>query len=144
MNPFNSLRDYEEFIYTVHQLFPSVKNSALVVVPRGKRTAVLRGQLIFECGYRITIQERLSFDIDTVVIESYGYEIWHNSDKTAWYDSQPHPNIPELAVNHPHHKHIPPNIKRNRIPAPMLSFTKPNLPVLINEIETLIKNEKPA
>ncbi|MEE4356833.1 MAG: DUF6516 family protein, partial [Desulfococcaceae bacterium] len=62
----------------------------------------------------------MSFDNDMVVIESYGYEIWQNSDKISWYDSQPHPNTPELAENHPHHKHIPPNIKSNRIPAPQL------------------------
>ncbi|MEE4355379.1 MAG: DUF6516 family protein, partial [Desulfococcaceae bacterium] len=61
----------------------------------------------------------------------------------SWYDSQPHPNTPELAENHPHHKHIPPNIKSNRIPAPQLSFRQANLPVLIQEIETLIKNAEP-
>ncbi|OQY09156.1 MAG: hypothetical protein B6I30_10240 [Desulfobacteraceae bacterium 4572_187] len=144
MNPFTSLRDYEEFVYTVQHTFPSVKSSTLVVVPRGRRTAVLRGQLIFESGYRLTAQERLSSDSDTVVIESYGYEIWHNSDKNAWYDSQPHPHVPELAVSQPHHKHIPPNIKSNRIPAPQLSFTRPNLPVLIQEIEAFVRSEKPA
>jgi len=37
-----------------------------------------------------------------------------------------------------HHKHIPPNIKHNRIPAPEMSFNRPNLPVLIQEIETLL------
>jgi len=35
----------------------------------------------------------------------------------------------------PHHKHVPPNIKRHRIPAPGISFTAPNLPFLIEEIE---------
>jgi hypothetical protein len=46
------------------------------------------------------------------------------------------PNEPSLASTHPHHKHVPPNIKRNRIPAPGLSFVQPNLPFLIEEIET--------
>lgn len=142
MNPFRSLREYERFVYTVRQIFPSVKNSTLVLAQRGRRTAVLRGQLIFEFGYRLTVQERLSSDNDTVVIESYGYEIWHNSDKIAWYDSQPHPHVPELAVNHPHHKHVPPNMKNNRIPAPHLSFIKPNLPVLIQEIEDIIRRDQ--
>jgi hypothetical protein len=40
-----------------------------------------------------------------------------------------------LASAHPHHKHVPPDIKRHRIPAPGLSFTRPNLPFLIEEIE---------
>jgi len=42
-----------------------------------------------------------------------------------------------------HHKHIPPNIKRNRTPAPGLSFTRPNLSFLIEEIEREILG-KPA
>jgi len=36
-------------------------------------------------------------------------------------------------------KHVPPDIKRHRIPAPELSFTGPNLPVLIEEVEQLLK-----
>jgi hypothetical protein len=42
---------------------------------------------------------------------------------------------PILASTHPHHKHIPPDLKRNRIPAPDMSFEEPNLPTLIEEIE---------
>ena len=33
------------------------------------------------------------------------------------------------------HSHIPPDTKRHRIPASNLSFTRPNLPFLIEEIE---------
>lgn len=135
MNPFQSLRDYEEFIYTLQQNFPLIKSSSLVVIQRGKRVAILQGELTL---YRIVIRERLSYD-ETVVIEDYGYELWHNSEKIAWYDSQPHPHEATLASTHPHHKHIPPNIKRNRIPAPQMSFTQPNLPALIQEIDDFIR-----
>lgn len=136
MNPFQSLHDYEEFVYTLQQRFPAIQSSSLVLIRRGKRVAVLQGELIFAHGFRVTIKERLSYE-DAVVIEDYGYELWHNTDKIAWYDSQPHPDDPALASTHPHHKHIPPNIKRNRIPAPQMSFTQPNLPALIQEIEEL-------
>ena len=54
--------------------------------------------------------------------------------------SQPHPNDPALQSTHPHHKHIPPDVKHNRTPAPEMSFTRPNLPVLIWEIEALLKH----
>jgi hypothetical protein len=57
------------------------------------------------------------------------------------YDSFPHPHIPELASTHPHHKHIHPDIKHNRVPAPELSFTRPNLPFLIAEIEIYLAQE---
>jgi hypothetical protein len=47
------------------------------------------------------------------------------------YDSEPHSEIPELASTFPHHYHEPPDIKRNRKPAPDISFQAPNLPALI-------------
>ena len=138
MNPFQSLSDYEEYVYTLKQRFPSIQQSTLTIIRRGKRTAVLKGEVIFAHGYRISIQERLSLDFGTVEIEFYGYELWHNAEKIAWYDAQPHPNNPALAGTHPHHKHIPPDIKHNRIPAPNMSFSQPNLPTLIEEIQKLI------
>jgi hypothetical protein len=79
VNPFQSLRNYEEFIYTLKQPFPSIQRSTLVVVPRGKRVAVLKGELTFARGYRITVGERLSLDAGAVVIEFYGYELWHSA-----------------------------------------------------------------
>ena len=48
--------------------------------------------------------------------------------------------FPSVRRSTSHHKHVPPDIKHNRIPAPEMSFTRPNLPVLIQEIETLIKD----
>ena len=138
MNPFQSLREYEEYVYTLKQIYPSIHRSTLTVIRRGKRLAVLKGELTFAQGYRITILERLSFDSGEVEIEFYGYELWHNAGKIAWYDAQPHPNDPELASTYPHHKHIPPDIKHHRIPASKMNFLRPNLPALIKEIENLV------
>jgi len=42
-----------------------------------------------------------------------------------------------LASTFPLHKHVPPDIKHHRIPAPEMSFTQPNLLVLVREIEAL-------
>ena len=139
MNPFLSLRNYEEFVYTLNQRFPSVKGSTLTVVPRGKRMAILQGEIFFAQGYRIIVRERLSFDKGPVLIEDYGYELWLYVDKIAWYDAQPHIDDITLSSTHPHHKHILPDIKHHRLPAPDMSFTQPNLPVLIREIEELLK-----
>jgi hypothetical protein len=141
VNPFQSIHEYEEYIYTLKQRFSSIQRSTLVVIRRGKRVAVLKGELSFADGYRITVQERLSFDTGTVEIEFYGYELWHNAEKITWYDAQPHPNDPTLASTHPHHKHVPPDIKHNRIPAPNMSSNQPNIPALIKEIEDLISKE---
>jgi len=137
MNPFLSLREYEEFVYTLRQLYPAVIGSTLTVVRRGKGTAVLRGELRLRNGYRLQVLERLDHHSGKVVIESYGYELWKNNQKQYWYDSQPHPDDPALAATFPHHKHIPPDIKHNRIPADKISFSCPNLPTIIREIEEL-------
>ena len=141
MNLFRSLHDYEEFVYTLQYRFPVVKSSSLVVVRRGRMVAVLQGELRFSGGYRLVVKERLSSEDMGVIVVSYGYEVWRNADKLFWYDSQPHPNDPALASTHPHHKHIPPNIKRNRIPAPKMSFTPLNLIALIEEIEELLQED---
>ena len=73
-----------------------------------------------------------------IVIDGYGYEVWRGEEKLYWYDSQPHPNESSLQSTHPHHKHIPPDIKHHRIIAPTMSFNAPNLPALISEIEELL------
>lgn len=38
-----------------------------------------------------------------------------------------------------YHKHLPPDMKHNRVPAPGMSFTRPNLLNLIPEIEILLQ-----
>jgi hypothetical protein len=79
MNPFQSLRDYEEYVYTLRQRFPSIERSTLILIRRGKRTAILQGEIGFAQGYRISLKERLSFDNGPVSIEDYGYELWRNN-----------------------------------------------------------------
>ena len=83
----------------------------------------------------LVVRERLVFDRLPVVIDAYGYEVWRGEEKLYWYDSQPHPNEPSLQSTHPHHKHVPPDLKHHRVLAPALSFTRPNLPTLIHEIQ---------
>lgn len=113
-----------------------MSRSALTVVRSGARAALLTGDLEV-AGYRLVVREKLSFAELNGQIISYGYEVWRGAEKLYWYDSQAHPDIPSLASTHPHHKHIPPDIKHNRIPAPGISFDQPNLPFLIREIESL-------
>ena len=79
-------------------------------------------------------------DLDAGLIISYGYEIYRGEDRLYWYDDFPHPNDPTLAATMPHHKHVPPDIKHNRIPAPNMSFERPNLPVLIDEINEIARS----
>ena len=135
MNPFRSLRDYEVWIYSLPERFSEIAHSTLLLVQRGRQLAELTGEIVFSAGCRLVVYGRLTWDAGTLFIEGYGYEVWQGSEKLYWYDSQPHPADASLASTDPHHKHIPPDIKRHRVPAPGLSFHPPNLPFLIKEIE---------
>ena len=138
MNPFQSLRSYEVFVYTLQQQFPQISRSTLIVAQRGQRFVELAGEIAWDAGFRLVVYERLTWDAGSLVIEGYSYEVWRGGEKLYWYDSQPHPNDPTLQPTHPHHKHIPPDLKHHRIPAPQLSFDEPNLPWLIEEVEALL------
>ncbi|WP_124681962.1 toxin-antitoxin system TumE family protein [Candidatus Viridilinea mediisalina] len=136
-NPLRTPEDYELFIYTITEQFSSICRSTLIFVRHGATLARVAGELYFAADIRLIVRERLTFDRLPMVIDAYGYEVWQAEEKLYWYDPQPHPNDPSLQVSYPHHKHIPPNIKHHRVPAPDLSFRQPNLPGLIREIETL-------
>lgn len=138
MSPFQSLRDYELFVYDLREQYENISSSTLLVIQRAPQYAELTGEVAFAKGFRLSVFERLVWEKGSLSIEGYSYEVWRNSEKLYWYDSQPHPDNPSLASTHPHHKHISPDIKHHRIPAPGFSFWAPNLPTLIVEIEQLI------
>lgn len=135
MNPLQSLPEYESFIYTLAQRYPAIRRSTLVVARRGAAIAVVHGEVELTGGIRLIVREKLSFAQTPGKLVGYGYEVWRGENELYWYDSQEHPNNLTLASTHPHHKHIPPDIKHHRVPASELSFTHPNLPFLIGEIE---------
>ena len=134
-NPLGSVANYSQFLATVLDR-SDVAHSTITVWPVSAYTGIVEGELFFVGGFRLRIREEIDFDEQ--LITAYGYEAYQDTHKLYWYDDFPHPNTPSLASTHPHHKHIHPNIKHNRIPAPGLSFTDPNLPHIIEEIERLI------
>lgn len=128
------INSYEKLVYSIRNTSQYIKSSDLVLQRRGKYNCWLVGTISFNKNIRLQIAEALDFTIESV-IRHYSYTVYRNDEKLYWYDSQGHPNDPDLQSTHPHHKHIPPDIKHNRLPAPELSFKKPNLPFLIREIE---------
>ena len=87
----------------------------------------------------MVVRERLVYGHLPVLIDWYGYEVWRGSEKLYWYDCQPHPDDPSLVSSFPHHKHVPPDIKQNRVPAPEMSFSGASLPSLVGKIERLVQ-----
>jgi hypothetical protein len=124
MNPLRTAEDYELFLYTLVEQFPAVQRSTVTFIRRGASLARVSGELFFAQGIRLIIRERVLFHRLPGVIDWYGYEVWRNDERLYWYDPQPHPHDPELQKTHPHHKHVPPNI-----------------PWLIEEIETVLSRE---
>ncbi|MFQ5341216.1 MAG: DUF6516 family protein [Anaerolineae bacterium] len=131
---FSAFDSYEQFLYSLPEAYSSIQTSTLVLIRHGRSVAVVRGELHFEQGIRLVVREHL-LALPTVEITDYGYEVWRGEQRLYWYDAQPHPHTPALQSTHPHHKHVLPDIKHNRVPAPDLSFTQPNLPFLIEEID---------
>jgi len=114
---FRTPEDYELFLYTLTERFPSVRRSTLALVRRGASLARVAGELYFDDGFRLMVRERLLFDRLPLTLDWYSYEAWQGEAKLYWYDPQPHPDNPFLQSTHPHHQHVPPNLKHNRIPA---------------------------
>lgn len=133
-----TLLDYELFIYALEDDYPSIRASTLTVIRQASNVATVEGDLFFGGDLRLRVLEVVRFDLTPPRLSRYGYEVWRGDEKLYWYDSQPHPNDPLLASTYPHHKHVPPEIKHYRVPAPDLSFTEPSLPFLIREIEQLL------
>ena len=133
-NPLESLADYSYFLAETMSR-PSVLRSTIRVWSSSPFTGTAEGEATFANGVRLRMREELDFADG--LITSYGYEVYRGTERLYWYDDFPHPEESALASTFPHHKHVPPDIKRNRIPAPNLQFTGPNLIAIIEEIESL-------
>ena len=137
-NPLGSLAAYSQFI---SKLLDNalIERSTVAVWSSSPYTGIAEGEVFFSEGLRLRLRQELDFD--AALITFYRYQVYRDGARLYWYDDFPRPEDETLASTLPHHKHIPPDIKRHRIPAPELSFTRPNLPVIIREITTLIQNK---
>jgi Family of unknown function (DUF6516) len=136
-DPLRSLSEYSRYIAESFSQ-PNVKSSTVAVWSDSPYTGVAEGEVVFMNGLRLRMREEVDFDAGIII--SYGYEVYRGEERLYWYDDFPHPNDPTLASTFPHHKHIPPDIKHHRVPATRMSYNRPNLPTLINEIEELGKS----
>jgi hypothetical protein len=96
---------------------------------------IAEGEVFLSNGVRLRIREELDFEAG--LITAYGYEVYQGENRLFWYDDFPHPNDSALTSTFPYHKHVPPDIRHHRIPAPAMSFTRPNLPALLEAGEAL-------
>lgn len=128
--------EYEQLVYTLPSRYPRIVLSTLVIAPPGLSVANVEGLVALREDLVLCVFELLDFLQGRIL--SYRYEVtrsispltakslpsadeycavhYPGKEKLYWYDSQPHPSDPSLASTHPHHKHVPPDIKHHRIP----------------------------
>ncbi len=94
--------------------------------------AKLEGRVECRGGIHVELWELTDFAAHR--IRTYSYEVYRGVEKVCWYDSWEHPEIPALAATFPHHKHVQPNLRDNRVPAPGISFAAPNLDVVLEDV----------
>src|SRR5204862_7919946 len=109
--------------------------SPLAVWSDSPFTGIAEGEVHFANGIRLRLREELDFN--ATLIAAYGYEVYRRAERLFWYDDFPHPEDKSLASTFPHHKHVPPDIRHHRIPAPEMSFKEPNLSSILAQIEAL-------
>ncbi len=127
---FPSRLEYEALIYSLPGRYAAeIIVSTLRLYSTSSLTARVEGIVLFANGLELQVREFLDFRLGRIL--DYSYTVYRGDEKIRWYDPQPHPELPALTGTFPHHRHEPPDIKHNRQPAPGISFTVPNLLVLI-------------
>lgn len=129
----SSLQAYGELIYSLPERYAVVERSTLVLATIGPALAKLEGQVTLDRDVVLDVWDLVDFDRQQII--KYSYEVYRSDERIRWYDPFEHPDVPDLASTYPHRKHIPPDIKHHRVPAPGISFERPNLPRLIEEIK---------
>ena len=135
-NALNTYGDYARLVFSLLADRGTIESHTIAVYTASQTIGITRGHILFHSGHVLRVFEQVDFVAHRIV--RYFYELRYEGEQLWWYDSMPHPDVQELQSSHPHHKHVPPEIKRNRVPAPEMSFTHPNLPRLIQEVEALL------
>jgi len=130
--PLDDIASYSAFVYALAERYPFVTSSALALATIGATLAKLEGRIECQNGVHLEVWELIDFAARR--IRTYSYEVFRGDEKVCWYDSWEHPEIPAVASTFPHHKHIPPNLREHRLPAPGISFESPNLDIVLEDV----------
>ena len=60
----DSLPDYELFIYSLQDRYPTIETTTLAVVRQASDVATIEGDLVFRKGFRLRVMEVVRFDLD--------------------------------------------------------------------------------
>ena len=71
-NPLRTPEDYELFLYTLTEQFPSVHRSTVTFIRLGATLARVTGELHFDQGVQVVVRERVLSHRLPAVIDWYG------------------------------------------------------------------------
>jgi hypothetical protein len=128
----DDIANYSTYVYSLRERHPFISGSTLALASIGATLAKLEGRIDCNSGVHLLVWELIDFAEHR--IRTYSYEVYQNDVKVCWYDAWEHPEIPALASTFPHHKHLPPNLRENRVPAPGMRFNGPNLDVVMEDV----------
>lgn len=138
-SPFSDIKSYSAFVYTLQERHPFVTTSTLALASVGAALGKLQGHV--DCGSDIHLEVFELVDFAVGRIRTYSDEVYRAAEKLCWYDAWEHPEDASLSATFPHHKHLLPNLRDHRVPAPGISFGSPNLDVVLADIRREWLNE---
>jgi hypothetical protein len=130
--PLDDIGSYSVFVYALGERHPFITGSTLTLAPIGATLAKLEGRIECQGGIYLEVWELVDFEAKR--IRTYSYEVYRASEKICWYDAWEYPEVSLLAVTFPHHKHMPPDLRNNRVPALGIGFDAPNLDVVMGDV----------
>ena len=120
---FPSRAEYESLVYSLLDTYPDVVASTLRLYSTSALTAIVEGSVHLRNGLELRIVEALDFKIGR--IQRYSYTVFRAGEKLRWYDSEPHPENPNLASTFPspsprpsRHQAQPQTCPRHQLPSP--------------------------
>ena len=89
MNPLRTPEDYELFLYTLTEKFPSVRHSTMTLVRRGASLARVTGELLFDQEIRLVVgRSRYAAEKKSkIVYNSYTCPISGTFKKGVYHES---------------------------------------------------------
>lgn len=117
---------YERLIYSLPATYPAIQSSTLHLYTNSPTTCFVRGSVAFLNGLELRVFEYLDFSDGELL--DYRYAVLRDEDPVRWYDSQPHPEIPELAATFPHHYMSHRTSSTTAVPRPASAFRPPISP----------------
>ncbi len=73
-NRLRTVEDYELFLYTLREKFPSIRHSTITLIRKGASLARVTGELSFDKEIQLVVRERIVYDRLPAIIDWYGYE----------------------------------------------------------------------